>query len=156
MMQSNEEYLLLVLDKKTFFTTATTCEGVIIVYTSCHSFTNIREDKERPRSDSDESIGVVKYLFGPFYSRIFYCTIRIYYSSNIYIGVFPDCFSYVALNIMGIFPHISRWCYQGAVFFILYFDKSVALAGRCYHHPARFRHRNVYLIGKDHLPLGKL
>ena len=121
MMQSNEEYLLLVLDKKTFFTTATTCEGVIIVYTSCHSFTNIREDKERPRSAPDESIGVVKYLFGPFYSRIFYCTIRIYYSSNIYIGVFPDCFSYVALNIMGIFPHISRWCYQGAVFFHIVF-----------------------------------
>ncbi|CAF4508037.1 unnamed protein product [Rotaria socialis] len=29
----------------------------------------------------------------------------------------------------------------------------VALAGRCYHQPAQFRHRNMYLISKDHLPL---
>ncbi|CAF4583678.1 unnamed protein product, partial [Rotaria socialis] len=29
----------------------------------------------------------------------------------------------------------------------------VALAGRCFHQPARFRHRNMYLISKDHLPL---
>ena len=32
----------------------------------------------------------------------------------------------------------------------------VALAGQCCHQPARFRHRNVYSIRVDHLPLGKL
>ncbi|CAM4865628.1 unnamed protein product [Rotaria socialis] len=32
--------------------------------------------------------------------------------------------------------------------------KSVALAGQCFHQPARFRHCNMYLIGEDHLPLG--
>ena len=31
----------------------------------------------------------------------------------------------------------------------------VALAGRCHHQPASFRHRNMYLIRIDHLPLGK-
>ena len=40
--------------------------------------------------------------------------------------------------------------------FLLNSDESVALAGQCCHHPARFRHRNMYLIGKDHLPLGKV
>ena len=34
--------------------------------------------------------------------------------------------------------------------------ESVALAGQCCHRPARFRHRNVYSIRVDHLPLGKL
>ncbi len=37
-----------------------------------------------------------------------------------------------------------------------FFLKSVALAGQCYHQPARFRHRNMYLIEMDHLPLGKV
>ncbi|CAM4976293.1 unnamed protein product, partial [Rotaria socialis] len=31
--------------------------------------------------------------------------------------------------------------------------KSVALADRCFQQPAQFRHRNMYLIRKDHLPL---
>ncbi|CAM4983206.1 unnamed protein product [Rotaria socialis] len=31
--------------------------------------------------------------------------------------------------------------------------KSVALAGQCFHRPAQFRHRNMYLISEDHLPL---
>ncbi|CAM4987815.1 unnamed protein product, partial [Rotaria socialis] len=31
--------------------------------------------------------------------------------------------------------------------------KNVALADRCYHQSARFCHRNMYLISKDHLPL---
>ena len=48
----------------------------------------------------------------------------------------------------------ARTILMNICFFLLV--KSVALAGRCYHHPARFRHRNMYLIGKDHLPLGKL
>jgi len=39
-------------------------------------------------------------------------------------------------------------------FFLLL--KSVALANQYYYRLARFRHRNMYLIGKDHLPLGKL
>jgi hypothetical protein len=39
-------------------------------------------------------------------------------------------------------------------FFSLF--ESVALAGQCCHRPARFRHRNVYSIRVDHLPLGKL
>ena len=30
--------------------------------------------------------------------------------------------------------------------FIFYLMKSVALAGRCCHHPARFRHRNMNMI----------
>ena len=34
--------------------------------------------------------------------------------------------------------------------------ESVALAVRCCHQTARFRHRNMYLIRVDHLPLGKL
>ena len=37
-----------------------------------------------------------------------------------------------------------------------FFNKSVALAGRCFHQPTLFRHRNMYLIRVDHLPLGKV
>ncbi|CAF1660248.1 unnamed protein product, partial [Adineta ricciae] len=32
---------------------------------------------------------------------------------------------------------------------------SVALADQCYHRSARFRHRNMYLIRVDHLPLDR-
>ena len=39
------------------------------------------------------------------------------------------------------------------IIFVL--NKSVALADQCFHQPARFRHRNMYLIRFDHLPLGK-
>ncbi|CAF3799993.1 unnamed protein product [Rotaria socialis] len=38
----------------------------------------------------------------------------------------------------------------------IYQPPSVALADRCFQQSARFRHRNMYLISKDHLPLGKL
>ena len=41
-----------------------------------------------------------------------------------------------------------------AFFFVS--DESVALADRCCHQSARFRHRNVFMISKDHLPLGKV
>ena len=34
--------------------------------------------------------------------------------------------------------------------------KKVALADECCHSSARFRHRNVFVISVDHLPLGKL
>jgi len=34
--------------------------------------------------------------------------------------------------------------------------KNVALASQYCYRLARFRHRNMYLIGRDHLPLGKL
>ena len=34
--------------------------------------------------------------------------------------------------------------------------KNVALASQYCYQLARFRHRNVFLIGRDHLPLGKL
>ena len=40
--------------------------------------------------------------------------------------------------------------------FVFSSDESVALADRCCHQSARFRHRNVFLIGRDHLPLGKV
>ena len=43
-----------------------------------------------------------------------------------------------------------------ALFFIFVFNKDVALAVKCHHSSAHFRHRNVYLIRVDHLPLGKL
>ena len=51
----------------------------------------------------------------------------------------------------------QRSCYTESFFiFIFVFNKEVALAVKCCHSSAHFRHRNVYLIRVDHLPLGKL
>ena len=41
-------------------------------------------------------------------------------------------------------------------FFFFQLLESVALADECFHSSARFRHRNVFVISVDHLPLGKL